>query len=671
MDLRWGSGLEPPTHRRLFTWVTDRLIHRCSPVRRPSPMAMMAVVVPAVLAAYGLAYGAAALALGHASASVPPFGLSGAALLVELCHLSRRSMRCVSLLLGLTLVAFPLAAAWLAAEWHASCVVWALWAPQLLLHLGTPARQAWLWLLLALAALGGTVALRATLGGLEGTPDDPDPTAALLFNTLTLALHGATSLFVATLTVPPKAEPPPSPAGVPPTSSSLAHALFRPEPRLGSPRSHCSSPRSKAGGLDALGELSVRFPNGVGTMEFVTPTDGVAAAPEDPPHNGSGVLRFSFATAVPAGDCQVRCGSLLYIRLPRLEAAVGLLADNALHGVQRASTAFVAAVLAAAKHTGSTLHHLAQDECLMSWNFGPPCRLHVQSACEAAVMLRNSLNSSSDAGPEPLGPVSMGLYSGFCASTAIAHEDGLVPSVLGPGVGRARALQRYAAATGRAIVVNAEAQRRAAGMFRWRFVPVDVVATKPCAALEQLETENAPSELAYMLDTEFSMPQEEWMYQLQTVSRNETNCLALEELLLEAQRGVKDVAAYDRALTPLMEAPDSCVADVAKAFHKHLRRGALVGPYCQQWLAAWLPGHAAAAAAAALRRKERTRSVAFNVFSAGRKFSTRPSETFSSSSGTSSDLAVVRKFSTSGDSSGDSNKVVGRISQALLLAEGE
>eukprot|EP00667_Euglena_gracilis_P023664 EG_transcript_26835 len=239
MELRWGSGLEPPARRRPFTWVADRLVRRCGPACRPSPTATMAVMVPAVLAAYGLAYGAAALALGHTRASVAPFGLSGAALLVGLCHLSRRSMRCISLLLALTLVAFPLAVAWLAAEWHASCVVWALWAPQLLLHLGTPARHAWLWLLLALATLAGAVALRATLGGLEDAPDDADPTAALLFNTLTLALHGATSLFVATLTVPPKAEPPPSPAGVPPTSSSLAHALFRPEPRLGSPRSHC------------------------------------------------------------------------------------------------------------------------------------------------------------------------------------------------------------------------------------------------------------------------------------------------------------------------------------------------------------------------------------------------------------------------------------------------
>eukprot|EP00667_Euglena_gracilis_P009313 EG_transcript_9457 len=487
----WHSPTKPPP-----AWAdgrTGRL--RCRAL-------LLTVAYPVALC--GVLSGAACCASSTFPASAGPFAMAAAALLAIGCLLLSPNLAFSRTCLYAGLLAGALGTHFLGGAPAAGCLTWAVLAP-LAPGLGGagPAEQ---WAGLALAVAGLVLVCVA-----EFTFPPPDlphsPVWPPLFQLLNVAMPAVVLFSTVRAASGPHrlAE-----ARCPIAPCDPEHRVLAPD-KLG-----CAAEMDSPTSMPALqsplepqphlAEASAEMlPEEPDTPEpwlearcrsFTTRTRSAGRLRGGDPDSGSETLQpqlsFRFA-AQPSfaldGGPQWRPGTLLYGRLLALADATRQVPDpGELDRIHAAGTLFSEAVVAAARETQAHVHRLSHDVCLLSWNLTEPCRHHADHACQAAVAIRKRLQAAppdDDAAPPAL---SIGVWAGQLVSGVLPGPNGAaLSSVVGLGVEAAVALQRFAAASGRAIVANAEANQHAAQTRKWRLLPVDVVCLRPWASLQEAQ----------------------------------------------------------------------------------------------------------------------------------------------------------------------------------------
>eukprot|EP00668_Euglena_longa_P006262 GGOE01007434.1.p1 GENE.GGOE01007434.1~~GGOE01007434.1.p1 ORF type:complete len:462 (-),score=118.13 GGOE01007434.1:986-2371(-) len=287
---------------------------------------------------------------------------------------------------------------------------------------------------------------------------------------------------------------------------------------------------------------------------------------------------------------QRKRGTLLYVRLHCLEQwAEGRTDAESLFTVGRISTMFLEAVLPAVQASKGIVQHMQHHACLASWNIFSSCSMHAQNACHAAVQIRNAVQLLQLNHPGAPFDVSIGLWTGTMVSGSVGTKDSKASSMLGAGMRRVVDLQRYAAATQRGAITNAELQKVIAAAPRSRLLAVDVLAL-------QFDTGGGgrlmppPSELVYEVVSDLkATADEEWMYELQSsaLTQNADSQLAVGFSQLKA--GVRDASKLLLSLEPLETSGDREAKRVYSQLKAMLRDGPPPGPYSRSLRELWEP----------------------------------------------------------------------------------
>jgi len=288
-------------------------------------------------------------------------------------------------------------------------------------------------------------------------------------------------------------------------------------------------------------------------------------------------------------------GTLLYIRLHRLEDFADDTADpDCLGNVARAAALFAETVLTAVKQTKGVVYTMHHNECLVTWNFFTGCSMHAQNACHVALAIRKVLAQLQATSPRLPLSASMGVWGGSIICGSVGTQDYKAPSLVGHGVSRVVRLQRYAAASGRCIVANAEVQRGIALAPRSRLLPIDIIQFQSMRTADDYElgfpTVGTRYHLIYEVVEEILLENSmEWMYALQSTggaSEIDSQVLAL---LQQAQTGVQNRELFLTSLRALRQCGDKAVIQVCVQLEYLLFAGHLARPFCRVGFDRWTP----------------------------------------------------------------------------------
>eukprot|EP00667_Euglena_gracilis_P002166 EG_transcript_2165 len=314
----------------------------------------------------------------------------------------------------------------------------------------------------------------------------------------------------------------------------------------------------------------------------VVPADGRARSNS---HNLRSPLRM-FQVAP-----EIRCGTLLYIRLPQLESFSRLVLQG--HGVDhihRAVAQVTHVIATVLQQTGGVIQVMQQSVYLASWNFISACPLHSVNACHAAVLIRDRLAAlDPNDGIGPLRAV-LGVWAGTLLSGTFGTDDTKSSGAIGRGITRVRELQCYGAMHQRGIIANSEVRRLTALNANIKLLPVDVLSIRTNNSIEPRDpSDRYESELVYEVLGENSVQDDEWMYQLQTLAATGRSERDLERLLRQAQEGARGLPTFCQELTELTKCPNAAVAKVAIHLQLLHSRGHLRTPYRLEYHQAWTP----------------------------------------------------------------------------------
>jgi len=290
-------------------------------------------------------------------------------------------------------------------------------------------------------------------------------------------------------------------------------------------------------------------------------------------------------------------GTLLFIRLHRLEDCADDATDaECVATVAHTAALFVEAVLTAVKPTKGVVHSMHHNECLVTWNYFTPCGMHAQNACMAAVAIRKMLAQLQTASPRLPLAASMGIWTGPIICGSVGTKDYKAPSMVGPGVSRVVRLQRYAAASGRSIVANAEVHRGISSAPRSRLLLVDIVQFQSMRTADDYELGFTPggTQLHPIYEVVDDLLQEnsiEWMYALQNQTTGGTTEIdaQIAGLLQQAQNGIRSRDTFLTSVRALRQCGDKAVAQVCGQPESLLLAGHLARPFCRVNVDRWTP----------------------------------------------------------------------------------
>eukprot|EP00667_Euglena_gracilis_P002639 EG_transcript_2643 len=287
---------------------------------------------------------------------------------------------------------------------------------------------------------------------------------------------------------------------------------------------------------------------------------------------------------------QRKKGTLLYVKLHCLERwAEGRTDAESAFATGKVSTLFLEAVLPALQATKGIVQHMQHDACLASWNLFSACHLHAQNGCHAVAQIRAALQALQLGHPGCPFEVSMGLWTGVVLSGSVGTRDSKASSLLGFGLRRVAALQRYAAAAHCGAVANAELHRAVAAAPRTRLLAVDVLALH--TAGEGPERGGLPpAEVVYEVVGDLkAAAEDEWMYELQASALTQTADSQLATLLGQLKVGVRDPSKVLYAMESLEASADWEVRRACVQLKALLRDRAPPNPYCRRLREEWDP----------------------------------------------------------------------------------
>lgn len=165
--------------------------------------------------------------------------------------------------------------------------------------------------------------------------------------------------------------------------------------------------------------------------------------------------------------------TLMYACIPSLEHVVD---QHSIKDVMAVANLFTSVVNSALRETGGQHHSLEHNACFVSWNILASCSLHAQSACHAAIHMRDQFDAQAQKEQLVARDLSIGIWTGQVLSGSFGCEGLKGYSCLGLGVSRVKQLQSYAAFAKVSIIANEAARFQLAAAPTCRLVAVDVLA---------------------------------------------------------------------------------------------------------------------------------------------------------------------------------------------------